>query len=87
VPPAKFKPGDSARIGGKHRPWLLYPWLRRGRVVKVKAVVGKMTNSGHLLYLIAGRRGAGDYPMPGYDMRLLNERDRAAGGGRTAAKD
>ena len=86
MPPAKFKPGDSARIGGKHRPWLLYPWLRRGRVVKVKAVVGS-TNGGHLLYLIAGRRGVGDYPMPVYDMRLLDERDRAAGGGRTAAKD
>jgi hypothetical protein len=55
-------------------------------VVKVKAVVGS-TNGGHLLYLIAGRRGAGDYPMPVYDMRLLDERDRAAGGGRTAAKD
>jgi hypothetical protein len=55
-------------------------------VVKVKAVVGS-TNGGHLLYLIAGRRGVGDYPMPVYDMRLLNERDRAAGGGRTVAKD
>jgi hypothetical protein len=86
VPPAKFRPGDPARIGGKHRPWLLYPWLRRGRVVKVKAVVGS-TNGGHLLYLIAGRRGVGDYPMPGYDMRLPEERQRAAGGGRTAAKE
>jgi len=50
-------------------------------VVKVKAVVGS-TNGGHLLYLIAGRRGAGDYPMPSYDIRLPEERQRAAGGGR-----
>ena len=84
--PAKFKEGDLARIGGKHRPWLLYLWLRRGRVVKVKAVVGS-TNGGHLLYLIAGRRGAGDYPMSSYDMRLPDERQRAVGGGRRAAKD
>ena len=50
-------------------------------MVKVKAVVGS-TNGGHLLYLIAGRRGAGDYPMPSYDIRLPEERQRAAGGGR-----
>jgi len=87
MPPAKFKPGDSARIGGKHRPWLLYPWLRRGRVVRIKDIARCGSHGVHIVYLIAGRHGAGDYQMPSYELRLPEERQRAAGGGRVAAKD
>ena len=51
----KFRPGDTARIGGKGRPLpACYPWLCRGRKVKIAGGFGR-TKGGHIEYLIRGR--------------------------------
>ncbi len=78
----KFHPGDLARVGGKsrHLP-ACYPWLKRGRLVRVLAIAGR-TKGGHIEYLIAGRRGRPDARLASYELRRPEERDRAIGGGR-----
>lgn len=78
----KFRPGDLARVGGKGRRLpACYPWLHRGRVVRVLAIAGR-TKGGHIEYLIAGRRGRPDARLASYELRRVEERDRAVGGGR-----
>lgn len=80
--PAKFRPGDPARVGGKGRRMpACYPWLKRGRLVVVNSIVGR-TKGGHIEYLIAGRRGRPDARLASYELRRPEERDRASGGGR-----
>ena len=83
----KFQPGDYARIGGSsNRPLpACYPWLCRGRIVKVKAVAGRMP-SGHLIYKLNGRRGRPHALLASYELRRPEERDRAAGAGRKPPK-
>jgi hypothetical protein len=85
---AKFRPGDIARVGGlSQRPTpACYRWLKRGRLVVVKGIVGR-TKGGHIEYLIAGRRGRPDARLASYELRRPNERDRATGAGRRAAKE
>lgn len=59
----KFRPGDLARIGGSsNRPLpAAYRWLKRGQVLKVKAIAGRMSG-GHVLYRFFSRRSTGTAP-------------------------
>jgi hypothetical protein len=83
----KFRPGDTARIGGKGRPLpACYPWLCRGRKVKIAGGFGR-TKGGHIEYLIRGRRGRPDLILASYDMRRPDERDRAPGAGRKSLRN
>jgi len=83
---AKFQPGDLARVGGKGRPLpACYWWLKRGQIVRIQRVVGRIAD-GHLEYQLASRRGRPACVLASYDLRKLEERDRAKGAGRKAAE-
>lgn len=79
---AKFQPGDLARVGGKHRPLpACYPWLRRGRLVKILAIAGRTPSGQHIEYYITGRRGQPRVRLASYDLRRPGERFRKYGAG------
>ena len=85
--PAKFQTGDLVRVGGKGRPMIAaYPWLKRGQVLKVKGIAGRMPG-GHIEYLFYSRRGQPEPRIPAYDLRRVHERERAPGAGRPRTKN
>lgn len=73
----KFEVGDSARIdgmGGRRAEG--YPWLRSGRIVKIKAVVPNVHWLGrrHTAYIVQGRRGKPDAWLASYELRTIDQR-------------
>lgn len=79
--PAKFRVGDYARVGGPgHRPLVAaYPWLKRGQVLRVRAIKGKI--NGHIEYQFNSRRGMPGVFLAAYDLRRVEDRERAPGAG------
>lgn len=78
----KFQVGDLARVGGKGRKLpTMYDWLKRGQLVRIQAIVGRIAD-GHLEYQLASRRGRPGCVLASYDLRRVEDRDRAVGGGR-----
>ena len=72
----KFAINDLARVGGPDgRMPSRYPWLRKGRVVRVKAILPNQPYAGrrHSLYLISGRRGREDAWLASYELRHVEE--------------
>lgn len=80
----KFRVGDLARAGGIGRPMpACYPWLKRGQLLRVQGVVrGYYLGDHHLMYQFASRRGQRGVLMASFDLRRVEERDRAPGAGR-----
>ena len=77
----KFNVGDLARVGGKGRPMVAaYPWLKRGQLLKVAGIKGRI--NGHIEYQFHGRRSQPAVFLAAYDLRRPEERDRAPGAGR-----
>ena len=74
----KFKVGDLVRIGGTSGRLTPYTWIKRGRIVKVKAVIrADWLGRRHLGYIIQGRRGRQDVVLASYELRRLEERSPA----------
>ena len=75
----KFEVGQQVRIGGvdKHRR-MPFPYLRRGRIVKVKAIIENCDYLGlrHYGYVIQGRRGKDDCVLASYELRQVEEVER-----------
>lgn len=72
----KFKVGDYARVGGTGRPMVAaYPWLKRGQLLKVKAIGGTIAG-GHREYWFQGRRARPDVLLASYDLRRVEQYDR-----------
>ena len=80
---AKFSIGDRARIGGRSRRHLpaAYPWLKRGQIMTVAGIKGR-TAGGHVLYQFAGRRCQPAVWLASFELRRVDDRERAVGGGR-----
>ena len=76
------------RVGDRARPRVVQPcywWLNRSRPLKVVAVI-PATHGGHCYYTFAARRGRPAPEIRSDRLRTHEERLRAPGGGRRAAK-
>lgn len=78
MPENKFQVGDYVRLGGADGRPLPFPHLRRGRIVRVSAVLPNQLFLGqrHTGYVIAGRKGLPPSVLASYELRAVGERDR-----------
>lgn len=82
----KFEVGQLVRLGGVKPRALPYEWVRRGRVVRVKAVVkADWLGRRHLGYVIQGRRGKPNLVLASYELREVSQRSKAGRPGKSRA--